>query len=540
MTIGKLVPCLMIPTLPGDDFNIKSQFFFKMEPLYFPLIHRMSLDVDYWWVRNGAMWPNAFDGDADYPETGWENWIMMKGGLNIPQTTWVSASNVNPQLNQSIMGYFGLPYGYTTGGDRDDEIPGLIAFPVMAYLMIYDQGYRHPSLENPIAEFRLIDGDNTSRLNDMFENYYTNRDSLTETNRFNVFNAKWAKDYLTSCLPSPTLGDAVKIPLFGVDSDGNALPQKITYLDGTEFGANTSLRVDTDSEFANATDAGKVVLAASSTIRKDLTVATVLQTLKEQLIKVGQRYKDWIDFAFDENIDPLDINVPIMIGSYRGTVQISDVLTQSNATVGEDNFYTGDYTGNAGLYETGMNAINFKCRDYGILMAIMSVTPNTGYGQGINRYWRYESPLDFPMDIFSTIGDQEVLKEEVFFNNVTSDVVGGLNKETFGYIPRFAEAMYMNNIWAGNLGFNMGLSVHAGRVWGPTVRGTVFNDNIIIGNRFLDAADNGELGGTRITDIFRVSAFPNSKASQNTIYAYVLHEINAMRCLPAFSTPKLI
>ena len=47
------------------------------------------------------------------------------------------------------------------------------------------------------------------------------------------------------------------------------------------------------------------------------------------------------------------------------------------------------------------------------LMGIISVVPNTGYGQGIERWWRYATPQDYPLDMLCGIGDQEVLKRKL-------------------------------------------------------------------------------------------------------------------------------
>ena len=45
-------------------------------------------------------------------------------------------------------------------------------------------------------------------------------------------------------------------------------------------------------------------------------------------------------------------------------------------------------------------------------MGIISVVPNTGYGQGIERWWRYATPQDYPLDMLCGIGDQ-VLKRKL-------------------------------------------------------------------------------------------------------------------------------
>ena len=171
-------------------------------------------------------------------------------------------------------------------------------------------------------------------------------------------------------------------------------------------------------------------------------------------MKVGQRYIDWVYGFFGNNPAPGEIMVPVMIGSYKAAISVSEVLTKANTTIGETEFFTGDYTGNAGLYSGGNQTFKFTCPDYGILMGIISVVPNTGYGQGIERWWRYATPQDYPLDMLCGIGDQEVLKEEAYYNNVVGEEVK--NRETFSYVPRFQEARIAQNQYGTNLAWQGG------------------------------------------------------------------------------------
>lgn len=535
MSLGWLVPCMMIPTLPGDDFTIRSSFFFKCEPLYFPLIHRLNMVCDYFWVRNGAMWPTSFDGSPN--DEGWENWIMMNGTSGGHPTTDVHMEwyDTGGAPNDSVMGYFGLPY-LILGEGRHVTLTGLNAFPPYAYLMIYDQYYRHPQVEAARAIYKLSDGDNTANMISMYG--YGTPTSV----RLSVFPSKWGKDYLTSCLPTPQAGDAVLIPMVAdyvdVGDGAVALPTKWRRLDDGEAPTAGDLQTenDGDTNVVGQTTVGLDIQSTAATLR-DLSIANVLQTLKEQFMKVGQRYKDWIDFSHDEDVDPLDLNLPLMIGSYKGSIQISDALTQANTVIDTNEFNTGDYTGNASLYEHDMKDIRFNCRDYGVIIAIMTVTPNTGYGQGIGRYWRYSDPLDYPLDIFTTVGDQEVLKEEAFYNNITAEA--SKNLETFGYIPKYAEASFINNNYGTNLAWNAGLSMHLGKRYDPdTMHGTAMDNAIEINREFL-RADSVYIGGTRVSDAFKVLTTPLGNPTMNPIIAYVLHEVKALRPLPQFSTPSL-
>ena len=320
-------------------------------------------------------------------------------------------------------------------------------------------------------------------------------------------------------------------PIKAYDIDGNPI----------EEAGNFARQDDGDIILQGASDVEVGAFGNNATMR-DLSLMSILQVLKEQLMKVGQRYKDWIDWSHDVDVDPLMLNVPMMIGSVSANVLVSDVMQQASTTVNEMDLYSGNYSGNASLYEEGQT-IEFHCRDYGVLMGILSMMPNTGYGQGIHRTWRYKSPLDYPMDIFSTVGDQEVLAEEVFFNNVVSEL--SKNERTFAYIPRFAEAMTGVNSYGTNLTWGQGLSYHLGKWYDPdTTRRTVYDELIALSAQFLNGADEygggGVEGGVRMGDVFRTNNFPDGSTSQMPVIGYIYHEIEALRPLPTYSTPGLV
>lgn len=527
-TLGNLIPCLAIPTLPGDDFQeIRSQFFFKFDPLYYPMIHRVQFDCDYWWVRNANMWKAEID-------NSWEKFITLSSTLEHPTVQvdmWDDfAGEAN---NNSVYGYCGVPYLSNAGVGRDTVITGLNAFLGMAYLQIYDQGYRHPQLEAERANFSLEAGDNTVNMTNAFDYYGVGG------TRMRVFPAKWGKDYFTSLLPEPSQGE-VSIPLIrDYDPDGiNAFPgvwKKLS--DGT---AEVPTFLTTDASGNTISDAGAgneqlgLDIQATAATMREFSLASMLQTFREMLMRWGNRYPDWLQKSHDVDIDPDGLSIPRLLGSYRGTVNVTETLTQANTTVGESNFFTGDYTGNASMFEKGQN-ITFKCPDYGILMAIFSLTPNTGYGQGIPRWLRYSDPLDYPMDIFQGVGDQEILKEELMYNNLIADAAK--NREVLGYGVRYQEAMTIPNNYGSNLAMRLGLSMHLGKWYDPlTTTGATYDSLITLNREFLEAGDEFP-GGTRVSDVFKTLTDPQGFATEMAVVGYIYHKIGVMRPLAAFSTP---
>ena len=252
-------------------------------------------------------------------------------------------------------------------------------------------------------------------------------------------------------------------------------------------------------------------------------------------MKVGQRYIDWVYGFFGNNPAPGEIMVPVMIGSYKAAISVSEVLTKANTTIGKRNFYRRLYRECRVIFRRKPN-IQVYMSGLWNLMGIISVVPNTGYGQGIERWWRYATPQDYPLDMLCGIGDQEVLKEEAYYNNVVGEEVK--NRETFSYVPRFQEARIAQNQYGTNLAWQAGLSVHLGKLYEQdTMGGTKYDDLIELDRRYLRC--NDVEGGTRVANAFKALTNPLGQATKNPITCYALHNIFVNRCLPAYSTPAI-
>jgi len=131
----------------------------------------------------------------------------------------------------------------------------------------------------------------------------------------------------------------------------------------------------------------------------------------------------------------------------------------------------------------------------------------------------------------------------VIYNPIVAHVAK--NSETFGYIPRFSEYRYKNNVHTHNLNFNTGISMHLGRVWPSSVmtNGATYDSTIEINADFVESTPLNQ-GGIRITDTFRVlptggTTEPTQYPNQGIIFSHLFHSIFVNRALPMFSTPKL-
>lgn len=530
MLPGYLTPCLLLETLPGDEWTIDSEFMFRFQPLFFPIMHKMTMRCDYFYVPNRILWMS--NGGA---EVGWQNWIMNFEDTSHPTFT-ANLSHNDLAFSVNVLAHMGLPLIDDDEAGASTLVENLNAFPPSAYLKIWDEYYRIPQLEEE-RWIALTSGDNTASLESGF--------NVAAGSVLPTLPAKWEMDYFTSALPTPQIGDAIKIPLIEesllVPGSLNG-PRQLREV-GTGDIPVGSGGVNQDQgalELGGSGDDMYLDIDETAATIKQLRIAEVLQSYYERIMKVGQRYRDFIKGLWGNDPEPGVVDVPVLMGSKFGRIQIADVMTQANTAIGETGTSrTGDYTGQANMYATDNDTIRHYCAEHGWIMAIIQVNPNTSYGQGIERFWRRNVPTDYALDMFSSIGDQEILKEEVLYNPLTAEEEK--NFETFGYIPRFSEYRFKNNIHVHNLNFNTGVSMHLGRIWPQTVRGATYDSTIEINSNFTES-DPFSIGGTRITDTFRVLPVGESSIQypgEGVMFTHIFHSIFVNRNLPMFSTPKL-
>lgn len=538
MNPGDLIPHLMLPVLPGDNVDIGCNYYFKFNPLYYPVIHRFAFHADLFYCPYRILWP-AVVGDT---ETGWTNWIQLKNEVTPPQIDVNMRYYPSGVRNDSVMGYFGVPYlFYDTGapGDYSETITGLNAFPAMAYLHIWDEYFRNTQLEEPRA-FPLVAGDNTEAMTAAY-GFTTPTDV-----RLSVLPAKWEKDYFTSMLPRPQLGDPVRIPMIDTSSLplGEQIVRDITTGDPIDV---SSLGTDALGVLNDNVGAEKVAIDmtnSAATIRQ-FTLATVVQGFRETLMRIKQTYRSYIQNIFDQDPQPLEIDIPVLFGSYSGSIMVSEVMTQATIDQTTPGAQTGQYAGNMGMYEQG-GRHRILCKEHGVILGIMSIVPNTSYGQGINRYWRYSNQYDYPMDIFCGVGDQEVLNEELYYTNFVAEATK--NQRVLGYIPKYSEARTIPNNFGSGLSpadqSGIGLSVHAGRWANPAIMdGTFYDDQMVLDEYFVNCLKTGGTADTqpqfalRMAHLWRTLTFPTGAGSQTNVIGYVLNDIKVERALPMYSTP---
>lgn len=546
MCFGRYYPILVEECLPGDEWEIDGEYMFRFPSLYFPIQQIGTMRADWFYCPTKLLFPA--DNAEDYQKTGWVGFIQGEDielptvTMNINGAGWggQTAQQIYPGCSYPIENYMGFPMDNVQRLDGDKQ-KGLsrLAFPLSMYLFCYDEYYRNPLWEET-NWFPLVEGDNDASFNNVAQIVDgINQVDWSPTLSGNVYNhapffAHYEKDYFTSARPEPQDGDAIKIPQVSFDVDGNAIPTIVRSLDGSPS-ANGTLGVENAGSLPDGglynQDTVEGVYVDNNTTIKQLRIAQVLQQFHERVMRIGKRYRGYIEGLWGNDPEPNAVDIPQLIGSHFGRIQITDTITTANTETGD----TGNYKGNINFHNNGTSH-RYYCQDYGYLMCILNVMPNTSYGQGIHPLWSRQVNTDFALDMFSGIGDQEIKREELLVLNLSSiwtDITDPLWAQTIGYQDRFAE--YKTRV---NRVFNTN-DLYDSLYMGQILRPVEADYDEITAGRILVGSSYPTSDGIREADIFNSLPIKsgNSVYTDATIFAHMYITLKVKRALPYFSTP---
>lgn len=508
-TMGKLVPFLTMEVLASDEWFIRGEFMMRFAPLYLPIMHRVNMRVDYFYVPNRLMWPvNENNG------SGWENFIFdPNSGLDHPYVI-VTPYNHEATFPQS----FELPMymGFPTNLVHPAAVASfnINAFFFSAYYAIYDQYYRNDQIQEEIWE-PLISGDNSSKMPEFGQPEYL-------ACRYR----NWNRDIFTSSTPTPQLGSDVVIPMvsdFNADGSINFKDYPTHWRKLTDGGnapagdiyINAADTTKTADDGGGGVYVGLDIQETAASIAQ-LRFALMMQEFLERGLRAGDRYSDNSVAYFGEDPYAGVIQVPVFLGSKVGKVVVSEVMsTTETATL-----KVGSYAGQAMSLESTNDTISYHCKEHGVILGIISVYPDSSYFQGIHKMWTRQLSLDYAWEQFALIGDEEVLGKEVNAELLATPADPLWNDGTWGYNRRYYSYTYMNDIVAGAMRTTF-ISFHLGRLFDPSN-----SPQVLLNDEFLQCRPE-------VTRVFQVAE------GEDEIYAHIYNDVKVLRRLPKYGIPAV-
>lgn len=499
MKFGNLTPTLFMECIPGDNIKLGMDALVRLAPILAPIMHRVDFTIHNFYVPTRLMWAN------------WDKFISGQTDDNGDPYVqpFIELGETTPDPIRKLADYLGITPP-TTG----PIVERVLAYPFIAYVMVYNEYYRDQNLIQPL-NWVVTDGDNTAAMLACFGGGGLQRRA-------------YEHDYFTSCLPFAQRGAAVDIPLGNVElaQDLTGLQPFFTDVTKTAFLTGTVQQpsagigneiINTDSTDVAYLNPNGSLVVGSTTIN-DLRRAYRLQEWLEKNARGGVRYTEFIEVHFGVKNPDARLQRPEYITGIKAPIIISEVLN----TQGPTDFYNGE-TGNVeqtgspqgdmaghgvGVHQGRVG--NYYATEFGYVLGLMSVLPKTAYQQGIHRMFTKFDYLDYAFPSFANLGEQEVLKRELF-------AYDGGSKELFGYIPRYAEYKFMNSRVAGDFRTTLDFW-HLGRIFAGIPN---------LSQDFIECHPD---------DVLRIFAVQDDT---DNLWCHILNKVRINRKLPFFGTPTI-
>ena len=430
MNAGQLIPFYVDEVLPGDTFRIDQAAIIRMTTPIFPVMDNCHMDIYYFNVPCRIIWDHfkRFMGENDSGP-----WAQTQE-YTIPQVKVTGEANKPAPYEGSIMDYMGIPTKVSKGTDSAFSVNAL---PFRAYAMIWQEWFRDQNVDNPAinsttdANVNYTDDETkgmdakTPDLEYILQNAYTGGRPLP-VNKYH--------DYFTSALPSPQKGLKAQLPLegnapiFGYEDYQRTKISSSAVVENIQ-NQNSPLGIVGTKPTGEQVFLGARMDRITSATVNQLRQAFQVQKYYEQLARGGSRYREMIYSLFHTKISDKTVQIPEYLGGTRITINMSQVIQTSGTTQESPQ-------GNAAAisvtpYNGSMFTKSFE--EHGYVIGVCCIRHEHTYQQGLERMWSRKTNLDFYYPVFANLGEQAILKKELYLTGTSTD------EQAFGYQEAWAE-----------------------------------------------------------------------------------------------------
>lgn len=387
------------------------------------------------------------------------------------------------------------------------------ALPYRAYESIFNAFYRNERID-PLLD---ADGD------PLYNKYLQNDGDGVDNFPYTLHNRYWEKDFLTTALDSPQMGNA---PLIGLAQNNHPfVEQKMTLkpANGQQDEYTVKVASDPDSKqvlgisyYSENIPMGSVE-ALQEAITYGISIndfrnVNALQRWLEKSQARGYKYKDQLLSHFGVNVKFEQLNMPEFIGGISQDINSSAIVNQAAS----EQYKLGEFAGTLSAFGSGKNKVRKYCDEPGFIVGILSISPIPTYSQLIPKMFLKHHRLDYYFPEFGHIGLQPIALKEIVPLQVHK-LAPGRKDETFGYQRSFYDYVQSTDEVHGALRTSL--------------------RNYLINREFADipalTKQFIEINPEEVNDIFSVTEDTHKVVGQ------VSFQITAKRPIPFFGTPTL-